>query len=147
MKNKDYNFKKGIALFYALIIISIVMAVSLAVFSLISGGLPLAEIIKNSQKAFFAADAGAECVLYWDIKEDAFDSSNPKDITCAESTFTNQGENPFNFTLNLSSDACVDISVVKPLSGPIKTEITSAGHSPCQAGAKNRVERTLEISY
>ena len=101
MKNKDYNFKKGIALFYALIIISIVMAVSLAVFSLISGGLPLAEIIKNSQKAFFAADAGAECVLYWDIKEDAFDSSNPKDITCAESTFTNQGENPFNFTLKL----------------------------------------------
>jgi len=158
MKRQNYNFKKGIALFYALIIISLVMAVSLTVFSLISGGLPLAEIIKNSQKAFFSADAGVECVLYWDIKHPEFDDSafeNSNSINClgsvvsltSVSSDSHFSDSHFDFTLNLDKGTCVDISVFKPSFGPTKTEIKSSGHSPCASGSKNRTERTLEVIY
>lgn len=140
-------------MFYALIIISLVLAVGLTVFSLIFGGLPLADIIKNSQKAFFAADAGAECVLYWDIKKD-ITFSNGILINCFNEQIVVTETSPDIFKLTLSngetielkdSGVCLDIIVDKSVSPA--TTIKSSGHSPCQAGARNRVERTLEVSY
>lgn len=139
---------KGIALIFSLIIVNIALAVGLTVFSLIVGGFPLADIVKNSQKAFYAADAGAECAFYWD-RQDAF-KPVAGTISCLEKNdvalLFNEDDNII-FDLNLENDSCVDVTVDKSGASGFKTVITANGHSGCDPGTANRVERTIRYRF
>lgn len=62
-RNKKHN--AGFTLFVALIVSSIMLAVGLSLGSIILKQLLLSSTGKDSQTAFYAADSGAECALYW----------------------------------------------------------------------------------
>lgn len=57
---------KGFVLAFSLLISSIVLALALGIFNILLKQIVLTSTAAESQIAFYAADAGAECGLYWD---------------------------------------------------------------------------------
>ncbi len=60
--------KRGFTIFLAMLVSSLALAIGLAIYDLVSRELVLSQVSNQSQYAIFAADAGAECALYWDNK-------------------------------------------------------------------------------
>ena len=60
------NKNKGFILLIAVLVSSIILAISLGVYSLSLKEVILASFLKDSTRAFGAADRGVECALYWD---------------------------------------------------------------------------------
>lgn len=63
---KKENESEGYSLLLAILIVNIILAMSLGIFSITMKALQLAAFMKDSQKAFGIADRALECALYWD---------------------------------------------------------------------------------
>jgi hypothetical protein len=100
---------------------------------------------RDSQLAFYAADAGTECALYWDIKKNLFATSTQNTIFCANTNLTVGGETINTFSFSLSNGACVDVVVDKD--SPSQTVVTSRGYNTCNLDDPRRVERGLRVTY
>jgi len=77
---KNYKLKthqNGFTLLLASLIASLLLSVGLSMFTIAQKEIILSSLGRDSQYAFYAADAGAECALYWDFKN-AF---NPEEAT------------------------------------------------------------------
>ena len=55
----------GFVLLFAILITGVISAAALGISKIVNKEIVLASIGKDSQLAFFAADSGAECALYW----------------------------------------------------------------------------------
>lgn len=86
IENKKTKNQKGFALLTAIIITGMLLLVSFVVADLSYKELILTSTGQQSQIAFYMADSGAECALYWDLKNgptSAFDpSNNSGSVTC-----------------------------------------------------------------
>jgi len=128
------------------------LAVGLAVFNIGSKELILSATARDSQFAFYAADTGVECALYWDFKTGAFSpESPPSDIKCVETTTTVGGGAygvPTTFRLYfLPQPYCVDVTVTK-INVPVrKTYIDARGYNTCNEDNPRRVERAIRVTY
>ena len=60
----------GFTLLLSVLVVSIILAVSLGISSIIRGEIILSFAGRQSQLAFYAADAGLECAIYWDTVRD-----------------------------------------------------------------------------
>jgi hypothetical protein len=69
LKNNVTKAKRGFTLFIALIVSSLLLAIGFSLSTIILKQLIFANSGKESQLAFYAADSGAECALYWDRKD------------------------------------------------------------------------------
>lgn len=67
-KNSAQKTNSGFTLFIALIVSSLLLAIGFSLSTIILKQLVFANSGKESQLAFYAADSGAECALYWDRK-------------------------------------------------------------------------------
>src|SRR3989338_11276353 len=85
--SKILKANNGFSLIFALLIVSIVASVSLSVFEIFFTELMIGGSIRESQRAFYAADTGAECVLYWDLKDfPPLSTTTSKSIICNNET-------------------------------------------------------------
>lgn len=107
---------RGFTLFIALIVSSLLLAIGFSLSTIILKQLIFANSGKESQLAFYAADSGAECALYWDRKDvtgaTVFDgsfatSSISEDIYCGTGGFevTPQTAEVGSFNKIISSDS------------------------------------------
>ena len=55
-------------MFFAVLVAALALAIGAGIYDLVVRQTALAETIADSQAAFYAADTGAECALYWDNK-------------------------------------------------------------------------------
>lgn len=62
------NMKKGFTIFFAVLISSLALSVGLVIYDILNRSLALSGFATQSQYAIYAADTGAECALYWDLK-------------------------------------------------------------------------------
>lgn len=160
-------------LFIAIVIMGILLFISFAVVNIAVKSTLFANSGRESQFAFYAADAGIECAEYWDAKFDpnvskfAIDAPSGTSITCAGQTITgNQAiygtttlsriggggsANPTSvFGLrfnggNNPSESCVIVTVTKNTDGT--TSINSRGYNTCNASAPRRLERGVVVTY
>ena len=135
MINFEKNRKKGFTLLYATLVGSLLIAIASGIFNIIFKELQLSASSRESQFAFYSADSGLECALYWDIRHSGFGVSifststastppssgvvcNSQDIaqawTISERTAT---EAKTTFSLSLSNAACATVLVHKQGSG------------------------------
>ncbi|OGF83182.1 hypothetical protein A3B18_00525 [Candidatus Giovannonibacteria bacterium RIFCSPLOWO2_01_FULL_46_13] len=82
---------KGFTLLLSVLIVSIMLAISLGVSDIISSEIFLSGAGRESQLAFYAADAGINCAAYWDTDIAAgspFSTTTPgtTNITCTGAT-------------------------------------------------------------
>ncbi|MBI2618266.1 hypothetical protein HYW58_02325, partial [Candidatus Kaiserbacteria bacterium] len=79
-KNKDGGF----TLLIAVLVAGVLLAIGLAIFNIAIKELLLSSSGRDSQFAFYAADSGTECALFWEQKQNGFSTSTPSAVTCNE---------------------------------------------------------------
>ncbi len=156
---------RGFTLFIAVIVSSLFLAIGFSLASLSVKQQIISSIGKESQFAFYAADTGIECALYWDFKganvfATSTESTPPssgvncngrdiatnwnivRDATQAKTTFA------FDFSLQTY---CAVVTVEK--SGTLTT-IESRGYnnatlsgSSCASSNPRTVERAILVNY
>lgn len=146
----------GIALLFTLLIIGVAVSLSIGVFNIILGELEIGEGARESQRAFYAADSGVECILYWDLKEQAFVFDKEKAITCVGSspTFTRSSQTigskaatvyQSTAAFTLANGACTSLTVIKFSDGASRIE--ALGENTCNPAATRVVQRGVEVNY
>lgn len=151
----NHTHNKGFTILLAALVSSLVLSLGISVFSIAQKQLILASTSRNSQYAFYAADSGAECALYWDVRHNFASSTNPlASILCdAETipvTHTTQGAAEFyDFEFN-PNGYCVQVTMRKQNVSP-RTLIRADGFSagPCDdIDVSARVlQRSVELTY
>ncbi len=68
MKNIRKEKTHGFTLFVALIVTSLLLAIGFSLSNIVLKQLIFSQSSRESQIAFYAADSGAECALFWDRK-------------------------------------------------------------------------------
>lgn len=63
-----HSKQRGFTLLLAALIASIVLSLAVAIFSIAQKQIALASLAQQSEYAYYAADTGAECALYWDVR-------------------------------------------------------------------------------
>ena len=141
--------ERGFTLFYALLVISVVLAITASIFSIILKEVQLASFGKASQIAFYAAETGAECAIYWSAIR-GFNFDGTETISCGTDS-GGSSETISNvtspFTVNVGTDgACAEVSIGSSGGG---TTVLSRGYNICPTLGANprRVERGLELTF
>lgn len=156
--------KGGYLLLFAVVLSSIVLAIGLGIFNIVNKGLVLASSGRGSQSAFYAADTGAECALYWDRKHPGFSLTvfptstlstivstgpvcNSEDIATSWTVSGLTADSAkTTFDLTLQNGTCTTVSVLKTVSGAI-TAIEALGYNTCMLTNPRRIERAVRVSY
>jgi Tfp pilus assembly protein PilX len=161
---RKINFKKykteknrGVTLYITLAVTGALLLVSFAVVTVSLKQLDLSGAARDSQAAFFAADSGIECALYWDVKSAskpfATSTAAGASISCngvnTTTSRTYSGTGPATTTFSITPDPCISVTVVKTYTtgGVLSTKIESRGYNNCTATSPFRVERAIRASY
>ena len=136
--------KKGITLLLAVFVSSLALTLGLGVFTLLFSEVEFSGTAKESLIAFYAADSGIECAIFWDIERDAFaTTSSNSTIECdSDSRNFNPSGGFTRFTIPFDDGSCATVEVTKS----ITTTIISQGQNICESSSKT-VQRGLRVSY
>ncbi|MDP2641713.1 MAG: PilX N-terminal domain-containing pilus assembly protein [bacterium] len=148
---------RGFTLFIAVVIMGTLLLIATGVVNLAFRQSLISASGRESQHAFYAADTGIECALYWDIQNpsgvSAFSTSTGSTIFC-----NRDGNNPDNewvvggaytSVINridfLPDPYCAIVTVTKSDDG--STVIESRGYNTCDSSDTRRVERAVRATY
>ena len=156
--------QKGIALYFVVVITGIGLAIALGVADIVFLESRVTRGLLPSFAAFFTADAGAECALYWHFDQDFFDPAAPLgsmgNIVCNNSStgvvHTRNGavdffDFSFNYLNPVGSPYCVTVRVAKTTAEPDFpsgcTSVRSSGQNRACGGTivDSTLERTLLV--
>lgn len=144
----------GFTLFIAIIIMGTLLLIAAGITNLAVRQAFISSSARESQNAFYAADTGMECAIFWDVKNpsgfSAFSTSTASTITCNNSGGLLVGGGGNNststFSFNLTPDSsCAVVSVFKGSGGG--TIIESKGYNTCDSENPRRVERAVRAVY
>lgn len=160
---------RGFALLLAVLVVSIILAMSFGIFSISLKELILTSFIKDSENSFAAADRALECTLYWDhaypqnempysifpTSMSAVPPPNPPFPICDGKQLNSVPATGWNttgstvatgttrFLLNFSDGSCSAVLVVKDATTTI---ITSEGYNTCNPNNARRTQRTIQVT-
>lgn len=146
---------KGFALLISVVLAAVALSIGIALLDIALKQVVLASAAKQSQKAFYAADAVMECALYYDQQLNAFDRTTPVGgITCNGLAVTNYSSpnpssgNPRITTFIVPCAGSGEQGSVKVYkAADATTEIYALGWNTCDTGNARRIERGLKVTY
>lgn len=159
--------QRGFTLLLAALIASIVLSLGSSIFLIAKKQLTLSSLSRDSQFAFYAADTGAECALYWDLRYSAFSTTTLATSPVCDGKLLNApapgtpAPYTVEFQLNLfvngdgitgttdDSGYCSSVTVYKNISNP-RTLIHADGYSvPCETilTSARALQRSVELRY
>ena len=153
--------ERGFTILLAALVASLVLAIGISVFTIAQKQVILSSLGRNSQYAFYAADTGAECGLYWDLRYDFFGVTAPPDVApqCDDqilcppgSDCANGRSSTFPYTMSFEFEPngyCVQVTVTKATVHP-RTRIHADGFSvPCVEieSSARALQRSVEMTY
>lgn len=150
------TMKDGFALLYTVVIISIILTIAISISNTSYKQTILSSLAKDSQIAFYQADAGAECAMYYDIVLNQFPLGTavggaPATISCGTTTLSlvsgESGTNYFVYRESspVATSPCFTI-VVDKVTDSSKSTIDARGNNRCGAGPR-QVERAVRVQY
>ena len=166
----------GFVVLMSVIIISIVLTISIGIMGLTLRELILVNIEKESLRAFYAADAGIDCLFHNDVRSTGTKFPGPitaslpmggpslATIKCngpdveliAAGPIISGSEVEFSYTLDPSTPltfangTCVLLKVQKFIdttTDKVRAEITARGFNTCNLSTPRRVERALVLKW
>lgn len=147
------NTTQGFTLFISILVGSLMLSIGFSIFNLTFKELLLSASARDSQIAFYAADTGLECALYYDQKENVFTITGPGgvSITCGGQTVSvskviRPGVHTWEWWIDSSSGICTKIEVNK-YTNLEQTVIRSFGYNTCTSDDPRRTERGLRVIY
>ncbi len=162
MKNLNNNQKGFVALFTVLIV-SVILAMAIGIASISLKEIVLSSSATEGSKAFYAADSGVECALYYDRVngvENGFFNATP-DFSCngnipvlptgPDSDFEALEVYTFEIPFGAQNELCADITVKRQVTSGLlySTLIESKGSNFSCADDTNpkKVERSIRVTY
>jgi hypothetical protein len=146
--------RKGFVLLFAVTLAAIFLSIALGVADIALKEVKFGTSAKDTNNAFYAADTGVECALFYDKSgASSFVTGSSPSLVCNNSTVT-ASENPslyWSFTLsglNTDGQGCAKVTIDKR-SAPNTTILANGynnGGSSCTPVA-NTVERELKTNY
>jgi Tfp pilus assembly protein PilX len=94
--------EKGFAMLFAVLVSSVLLSIGLSIFNLMLKEIALSSSGRESQFAFYAADTGIECALYWDFK-----ASSPVMFATSSASQTGAWRDQY---IDANSPSCVTLS-------------------------------------
>lgn len=153
------NRQRGFTLLLAALISSLVLSIGVSIVSIARKSVTLSSISRDSQFAFYAADAAAECALYWDVRHLYFGTttppglSPPNDPTCDGTNINATGRDvtePYTMSFQYEPNGyCVQVEVRKSATAP-RTVIHADGFSVTCADivtSSRSLQRSVELRY
>lgn len=157
--------KSGFAMLFSVLISSLLVVIGLSIFNITLKELSISTSSRESQTAFYAANSGMECALYWDLKgngsRSAFASTSvateiasAKTVpaVCNAVTVNSATSATTGFNFNITPDSngpCVEVTVSKtpgyPTADRMTTLIESRGKNICSSSGR-KVERGLKAT-
>ena len=154
MKEIKLQKNRGFTMLVAVIVTGMLLIVSFAVVNVAVRQLVIANSNEESQHAFYAADSGTECAVYWDFRgaSSPFSTTSVSQISCG--TMINQnvgggglGNATSTFQINYPK-GCAVVQVGKHyISNTLVTIIDSRGYNTCAPGAAKKLERAEKLTY
>ncbi len=152
---------------FAVLISIIVLAVGASIVNIALKQIVLSGVGRESQYAFYAANTGIECAIYWDLNHDVFAEVDgnlglKKDTAkCAGVMLLGDGKlesegsdgekaiSTFKLSMLPAEDRCVDVTVEKLIENNAiaSTTVISRGYNTCDEKSPRRTERGLRITY
>ncbi len=139
----------------AALIASVTLALGTAIFSLAQKELTLSSVGRDSQFAFYAADTGAECALYWDIRFQLFPTTTAttKNLACdneAKTTTATSEDGAIVSSFEFEPNGyCAKVRVTKKATNP-RTVIHVDGYNTTCANietSSHALERSVDLKY
>jgi hypothetical protein len=106
----------GFTVYFAMLVAALALSIGFAIYDLTAREIDLSDTATQSQYAIYAADTGAECVLYWDSKytpaingaSSAFGTSSASTwassgVTCAGQDISLNGTPPTTYVVPANS--------------------------------------------
>lgn len=160
MKLLKIKKNRAFVILFAVTISAILLSIALGVTNITFREIKFGTSAKNSNDAFFAADAGIECAMVYDkFVGGVFISPSSPSITCNNNNPIAVTENPplyWSFIisgLGNGGQGCAKVTVDKTITLPEpRTTVTSRGYNngggvgTCLPGS-NSVERQVELRY
>jgi len=157
MKNKilKKNKDNGFVLLYTMIVSSIILAVALGIVNVALKESQFSTSAKATNEAFFAADTGAECALFFDKTDptkNAFTGTAVMNCANNNIVFSSSGS-VWTFSvpyLGDSLNSCANVTLTKDIG---ITTIISKGYNKANFDGSycnptsNSVERELKVTY
>jgi Tfp pilus assembly protein PilX len=160
--------KSGFAMLFTVLIISLMLAIGLGISDLTYKQTLLSSLAQDSQLAFYQADSGVECGLYYNNSQfsrntyvstsaavAAGDPGGPTaslSLTCgntpnnmslvAAQSYTNY----FVYQENVAGGTTPCFSITFDKTDPVKDSVSASGFSTCQS-TPQQVERGLNVTY
>ena len=163
------KLNKGITLFIAVVVAGVLLSVAMGIIEIAYREAVIAGSARESQYAFYAADSGAECALYWDIVgqggQSIFATTSPSgQVVCnraptgptrlANQWPINQPLTTHSFAIHFFPDPyCAYVTVTKNPNGSTQIESLGFNIGPstnvnnCDATAPRRVQRAIRLTY
>ena len=166
----NLHANRGFTLLIAALISSVVLSLGISIFEIAQKQVSLSSMGRDSQFAFYTADTGAECALFWDLRSDIHPntfatstaSSPAPNVSCNQtdaavtvtSAAADSATSYFQFDL---AGKCVQVSVQKcaaecdPVQYPnIRSIIHADGfNTTCATVSTNSraLQRSVELHY
>jgi hypothetical protein len=143
--------KKGFTLLLSIVTTSMLLLISFVIVNIALKQMILASSSRESQYAYYNAESGVECAMYWDFKNgplSAFDRTTSTNVaSCFGSALgVTGGVASTTFTLNFPK-GCVEVMVGKTPAPNTITYINAKGYNNCVAGTARKFERGIVIRY
>lgn len=138
--------QSGYALFTAIVLTSMLMLIAYATANFAVKQLLLTTSAADSHFAFYIADSGVECAMYWDLQNgptSAFDLSAPaSSVNCGG---TSNAVTSVGGTRTFQTPVGTSCAIVTVTKTALSTTIESRGYNTCSGS--NRLERAIRITY
>jgi|CXWL01.1.fsa_nt_gi Tfp pilus assembly protein PilE len=153
-----YHSQRGFTLLIAVILASVALALGLALVDIAYKQTVLSSTSRQSQSAFYNADAALECALYYDQQKDFF-GGNPfnlvnADVTCNELPVTfsvvRSGTAPIESVFTIPCEGggtSASVTVWKNNDGDDENVLYVTGFNTCDSTNQRRIERGLKVTY
>ena len=148
------NSKKGFVLLYAILIMSMLLALTLSITDLTMKERKLSRFGEESFSAFFAAESGMECALYWDMiddkswfRHDPINEPGGRIITCNGKDFLVGISDVTEITLVFPGSSNSSVIKVDKDTVEESTSLVVSGYSVADPTSGEGIERGLQIKY
>ena len=166
LRIKNKGLKEGFTLIFAVLIVSLLIAIAISISNIALKQLAISAVSRESQIAFYAADSGAECAIYWDVQgpylTPAFNFASPDTgsiggtMSCgasldAQPSFQVLSDSTGtyyqnNFTVRYGAQSPCAVVILKKYAD--SNVIDSYGINDCSdTDNKYRVERAIRVNY
>jgi len=160
-----FNFQKGLpraqsrgfTLFISIIVTGTLLLVATAIVNVALKEAFITSAARESQYAFYAADTGIECALYWDVQNStgvsAFSTTTGSTIFCNKDANNSGNEwtvggsdtSTIDRITFLPDPYCAVVTIEKGFDG--STRIESEGYNTCDTNNPRRVQRAVRVTY